>query len=46
VFAWREPAVFVDGRGAELLQARGLDVVVLPELAAAARTPNLHLLDK
>jgi diaminohydroxyphosphoribosylaminopyrimidine deaminase/5-amino-6-(5-phosphoribosylamino)uracil reductase len=44
VFAWREPAVFVEGAGAELLQAAGVDVVELPELAAAARAPNQHLL--
>ncbi|MHA6620986.1 cytidine/deoxycytidylate deaminase family protein [Pseudonocardia sp. DLS-67] len=44
VFAWREPGVFVDGRGAELLRAGGVEVVELPELAAAARTPNAHLL--
>lgn len=44
VFAWREPRVFVDGEGAELLRARGVEVVELPELAAAARTPNAHLL--
>jgi diaminohydroxyphosphoribosylaminopyrimidine deaminase/5-amino-6-(5-phosphoribosylamino)uracil reductase len=44
VFAWREPAVFVDGEGAELLRARGVQVVELPELAAAARAPNAHLL--
>ena len=39
-----EPAVFVDGRGAELLRARGVEVVELPGLAAAARMPNGHLL--
>lgn len=44
VFAWREPSVFVDGEGAELLRAAGLDVVELPDLAAAARGPNRHLL--
>jgi pyrimidine deaminase RibD-like protein len=43
VFAWREPAVFVDGEGAELLRARGVEVRELPELAAAARAVNLHL---
>ena len=46
VFAWREPAVFVDGRGAELLRARGVEVVELPELAGAARAPNQHLLHR
>jgi pyrimidine deaminase RibD-like protein len=44
VFAWREPGVFVDGRGAELLAAGGVEVVEMPDLAAAARTPNAHLL--
>jgi diaminohydroxyphosphoribosylaminopyrimidine deaminase/5-amino-6-(5-phosphoribosylamino)uracil reductase len=44
VFAWREPGLFVDGRGAELLADGGVEVVELPELAAAARTPNAHLL--
>ena len=44
VFAWREPGVFVDGRGAELLRAGGVEVVELPDLAAAARRPNAHLL--
>ncbi|GAA5130524.1 cytidine/deoxycytidylate deaminase family protein [Pseudonocardia adelaidensis] len=43
VFAWREPGVFVDGEGAELLRAGGVDVVELPELADAAREPNTHL---
>jgi diaminohydroxyphosphoribosylaminopyrimidine deaminase/5-amino-6-(5-phosphoribosylamino)uracil reductase len=46
VFAWREPGLFVDGRGAELLRAGGVEVVELPELAAAARTPNAHLLGR
>ena len=44
VFAWREPGLFVDGRGAELLRAGGVEVVEMPELAAAARIPNTHLL--
>jgi pyrimidine deaminase RibD-like protein len=44
VFAWREPTVFVDGEGAELLRGAGVDVVELPELAEAARRPNAHLL--
>ena len=45
VFAWREPPVFVPGRGAELLAAAGVTVVEVPELADAARAPNRHLLD-
>ncbi|GAA2107198.1 dCMP deaminase [Actinomadura alba] len=44
VFAWREPSVFVEGKGAELLLARGVEVVEMPELALRAREPNRHLL--
>jgi pyrimidine deaminase RibD-like protein len=43
VFAWREPALFVHGEGAERLRAAGVDVVELTELADAARDVNLHL---
>lgn len=43
VFAWREPTLFVEGRGAELLAAAGVEVVEVPELAAAAREANQHL---
>ncbi|WP_199485349.1 cytidine/deoxycytidylate deaminase family protein [Actinomadura craniellae] len=45
VFAWREPSLFVEGAGAELLRAAGVDVVEIPELAGPARAPNRHLLD-
>lgn len=45
VLAWREPALFVaDARGAALLEAAGVAVVELPELAVAARAMNAHLL--
>ena len=44
VFAWREPSIFVDGRGAELLRAAGTEVVELPELAWQVREINRHLL--
>ena len=44
VIAWREPPIFVPGGGAVRLRAAGLTVVVLPELAAAARVANAHLL--
>lgn len=44
VFAWREPSIFVEGRGAELLAAAGVEVVELPELAAQVRAVNQHLL--
>jgi diaminohydroxyphosphoribosylaminopyrimidine deaminase/5-amino-6-(5-phosphoribosylamino)uracil reductase len=44
VLAWREPALFVaEPSGAELLTAAGVQVVELPELAAAARAVNAHL---
>jgi len=43
VFAWREPAVFVDCRGAELLRDAGVEVVELAELACAVREVNAHL---
>jgi pyrimidine deaminase RibD-like protein len=45
VFAWREPAIFVDGTGAELLRAAGVEVLELPELAEGVRATNRHLLD-
>ncbi len=44
VFAWREPSIFVEGRGAELLRAGGVEVVELPELAGQVREVNRHLL--
>lgn len=44
VFAWREPAVFVDCDGAERLRAAGRTVVERPDLADAAREANAHLL--
>jgi diaminohydroxyphosphoribosylaminopyrimidine deaminase / 5-amino-6-(5-phosphoribosylamino)uracil reductase len=44
VIAWREPALFVDDCiGVELLVAAGRTVVEIPELAAAARAVNGHL---
>jgi pyrimidine deaminase RibD-like protein len=43
VFAWREPVVFVDAEGAELLRAAGREVVEIPELADLARRANTHL---
>jgi pyrimidine deaminase RibD-like protein len=46
VFAWREPPIFVEGRGAELLAAAGVEVVEVPELAEAAREVNRHLLTR
>jgi pyrimidine deaminase RibD-like protein len=44
VIAWREPALFVaDPQGYELLSRAGLTVTELPEFAAEAIEPNLHL---
>jgi diaminohydroxyphosphoribosylaminopyrimidine deaminase/5-amino-6-(5-phosphoribosylamino)uracil reductase len=43
VFAWREPALFVDCQGAELLAAAGVTVVERSELAAGVRAANAHL---
>jgi diaminohydroxyphosphoribosylaminopyrimidine deaminase/5-amino-6-(5-phosphoribosylamino)uracil reductase len=43
VIAWREPSLFVDGRGYELLTAAGVVVEELPELADDARQVNGHL---
>ncbi|AOS63442.1 cytidine/deoxycytidylate deaminase family protein [Actinoalloteichus hymeniacidonis] len=43
VFAWREPALFVDCQGAELLRGADREVVELPEFAPQARRPNAHL---
>jgi diaminohydroxyphosphoribosylaminopyrimidine deaminase/5-amino-6-(5-phosphoribosylamino)uracil reductase len=44
VFAWREPDIFVDCEGAELLRAAGCEVVEVPDLAPAVRAINAHLL--
>jgi diaminohydroxyphosphoribosylaminopyrimidine deaminase/5-amino-6-(5-phosphoribosylamino)uracil reductase len=44
--AWREPALFVDGHGAEELAAAGVTVLEIPELAERAREPNAHLLSR
>lgn len=43
VYAWREPALFVDCQGDELLRAAGLEVRELPELAHLVRAANAHL---
>ena len=43
VFAWHEPPLFVTPSGAAVLRAAGVEVVEVPELAAAARRPNAHL---
>ncbi|MFJ9552901.1 deaminase [Nocardiopsis sp. NPDC101807] len=44
VFAWREPAVFVDCDGAERLRAAGRTVVERPDLARGVQEVNAHLL--
>ncbi|GAA2749543.1 hypothetical protein GCM10010440_54320 [Kitasatospora cinereorecta] len=45
VVAWREPDLFVTAcQGTALLEAAGIEVVELPELAEAARAVNAHLL--
>jgi riboflavin-specific deaminase-like protein len=43
VFAWREPRLFTDGLGAEQLQAAGVEVIELPDLAPEAARINAHL---
>ncbi len=44
VFAWDEPPIFTEGRGAEQLRAAGITVVELPELAPAASAVNARVL--
>jgi diaminohydroxyphosphoribosylaminopyrimidine deaminase/5-amino-6-(5-phosphoribosylamino)uracil reductase len=44
VFALREPPLFADCHGAELLERAGVEVLELPELAAGVRAVNAHLL--
>jgi pyrimidine deaminase RibD-like protein len=46
VFAWREPPIFTEGRGAEQLRAAGLTVVEIPELAEAAAAVNAPVLGR
>jgi riboflavin-specific deaminase-like protein len=43
VFAWREPPVFTGGEGAGQLQAAGVAVTEVPDLAGRARAINAHL---
>lgn len=45
VLAWREPDLFVTGaRGVQVLVDAGVEVVELPQLAEAAREPNVDVL--
>ncbi len=43
VFAWREPDLFADCQGAEILAAAGVAVDEVPELADRVRAVNAHL---
>jgi diaminohydroxyphosphoribosylaminopyrimidine deaminase / 5-amino-6-(5-phosphoribosylamino)uracil reductase len=43
VFAMREPPLFVECHGAEILQAAGVEVVELADLADLVRQVNAHL---
>jgi riboflavin-specific deaminase-like protein len=43
IFAWREPPVFTAGDGADQLNAAGIDLLELPDLAPRARAVNAHL---
>lgn len=43
VFAWREPVVFVDGQGVELLHAVEVEAIEVPDLAQLVREINGHL---
>jgi pyrimidine deaminase RibD-like protein len=43
VYAWREPELFVDGRGDELLRSAGCEVIEISELAPLVRRANAHL---
>jgi len=44
VIAWLEPSLFVaDCQGRELLEAAGVTVAEIPELAERAKEPNKHL---
>ncbi|TCO32883.1 diaminohydroxyphosphoribosylaminopyrimidine deaminase [Kribbella steppae] len=45
VLAWREPTIFVDCEGVELLEAAGVAVVELPDLAQEVKEINANLLD-
>jgi diaminohydroxyphosphoribosylaminopyrimidine deaminase/5-amino-6-(5-phosphoribosylamino)uracil reductase len=44
VLAWREPSIFVDCEGAELLNAAGAEVIEMPSLAEKVKELNAHLL--
>jgi 5-amino-6-(5-phosphoribosylamino)uracil reductase len=44
VFAWDEPPIFTEGRGAAQLRAAGLAVIEIPALAPAASAVNARVL--
>lgn len=44
VLAWREPSIFVDCEGVELLTAANVAVLELPDLADEVKAINAHLL--
>ena len=46
VFAWREPPLFADGQGAEILSAAGCQVIEVTQLAHLVRRTNAHLLGR
>jgi riboflavin-specific deaminase-like protein len=46
VFAWREPALFTAGEGADQLRAAGVEVIEIPGQAARARSVNAHLVGR
>jgi riboflavin-specific deaminase-like protein len=46
VYAWREPALFTAGEGADQLRAAGVAITEVPELADRARAVNAHLVGR
>jgi diaminohydroxyphosphoribosylaminopyrimidine deaminase/5-amino-6-(5-phosphoribosylamino)uracil reductase len=46
VFAWREPALFTAGEGADQLRAAGVAVTEVSDLADRARAVNAHLVGR
>ena len=44
VFAMREPPIFVEGHGAEVLAAAGVEVIELPSEAGVVAQINAHLI--
>lgn len=44
VLAWREPLIFVDCEGAELLKTAGVEVLELSDLAGEVKEINAHVM--